>query len=522
MKSILIFILCMWQLNSLYAQSESHLFFERGIKANDNFLQFLRSHPCEIGLDEKCARPFSARDLMTLKNILNDLDEWRKVSFDGIVPMASLVIDTPSEVSLSSKFSVEASDKFSKVNLNLNDFDSQNFVEKARTSTATMMLLYDSFFRMGDILGKAKKLRQVLENDLPKEGSVLRYTFELVMNESLWKRTTYAVQFLEKVKKAGFSLSNSREKIFLQYMESSFIYHKMIADDLDFRIRKAFSLAAQLGESQFFRKVYVLMGLVSKIFGNTVGLFQSRDGKLKKLAETPDEMKRIKEKLKPLDILLEKTPMRLTDHFIPGYFGHVAIWVGTEMEISNFRVLHNGKEIPLLSHPDVLPHLTKIKEGRLVLEALRIPGVTLNTIENFMDIDDLVVLRNPSLGESDKAEFLLRAFQQIGKPYDFNFNVESESEIVCSELIYAVFIDEDWPVSRSAGRFTISPDHVAWKAVDTCYEPVLMFLHGKEVASRMKSELKTVLSGEGGIEYRSTGRCEGVNRSSYSNHPPQK
>ena len=68
----------------------------------------------------------------------------------------------------------------------------------------------------------------------------------------------------------------------------------------------------------------------SKLFGNTVGLVQTRHGKLHGNARV---VKDLKSQMKPLDVLLERTPFRLTAQFIPGYFGHVAIWVGTPDEI---------------------------------------------------------------------------------------------------------------------------------------------------------------------------------------------
>ena len=49
--------------------------------------------------------------------------------------------------------------------------------------------------------------------------------------------------------------------------------------------------------------------------------------------------------LKPLDILLEKTPFRITDKFIPGYYGHLAIWIGTEQDLREAGV---WKDLPQL------------------------------------------------------------------------------------------------------------------------------------------------------------------------------
>ena len=57
------------------------------------------------------------------------------------------------------------------------------------------------------------------------------------------------------------------------------------------------------------------------------------------------------------------------------------------------------------------------------------------------------------------------AFEQIGKDYDFNFDVNTDDEIVCSELIYKVYPDEKWPTENTLNRWTISPDNVAERAV---------------------------------------------------------
>src|SRR5690606_31008533 len=65
----------------------------------------------------------------------------------------------------------------------------------------------------------------------------------------------------------------------------------------------------------------------SQAFGNAVGLVETRRGKL---YDRHDVLLEVYGNLQPGDILLEKTPFRLTDAFIPGHWGHVAIWVGNE------------------------------------------------------------------------------------------------------------------------------------------------------------------------------------------------
>jgi hypothetical protein len=376
---------------------------------------------------------------------------------------------------------ITRTDKKLKISLNPRDPASREFLLRAKSGTATMMLLYDSFFRLADVLAKSKKLRRIIEVDMAHEGTALENTYELALNGELWDKSTHSVKFLSKAKALISSQDDTEDLIFDQYLAKSFVAQKMLEGDLDFRLKRILFLEGQLGQGRFFDKIYTFMGLLSKFFGNTAGLFQTRSGKLKHLVKNPQDLNSMKSKLKPLSILVEKTPFRLTDHFIPGYFGHVAIWLGTIDELKPLKVPLNGKSIPLLNHPDVLPHLKQISEGRSILEAVRLSGVSLNSVENFLDIDDLVIMEGTSMSQDEQALHLLRAFQQIGKPYDFNFNVESEREIICSELVYMVFLNEIWPTSRSAGRFTISPDQVAWRGVDSCFHPVLMYLSGKKV-----------------------------------------
>ena len=214
------------------------------------------------------------------------------------------------------------------------------------------------------------------------------------------------------------------------------------------------------------------MNNVSMIFGNSVGLVQTRKGLLFK----SEKVAEIKAKLKPMDILLEKTPFRLTDKFIPGHFGHVAIWVGTEQEL---------KELGLWEHDLVKPYQQQISAGKSVLEALR-DGVQLNTFEKFMDVDDVAVLRDRDF---DPKLIGQRAFRQLGKEYDFNFDVETIDKIVCSELVYQVFTDIKWPIEKALGRYTISPDNVAVKVNDGPFDLILFYHDGKEASVQKFQEL---------------------------------
>jgi hypothetical protein len=222
---------------------------------------------------------------------------------------------------------------------------------------------------------------------------------------------------------------------------------------------------------------------VSGAVGNTLGLVEMRKGYLTTLPSM--DRARIKGGFKPLDVMFEKTPFRLTDKSIPGHYGHVAVWVGTETDL---------KELGLWDHPTVVPHHEKIRAGAGIIEALR-PGVEINTFDHFLNIDDLLVIRSSSeMSREDIRAGILRAFAQLGKSYDFNFNVESDREIVCSELAFVVFPGIPWPTSKALGRYTISPDEVAVKALEGGpFRPVCIFYDGTEVSGKLPESLACLL-----------------------------
>ncbi len=210
------------------------------------------------------------------------------------------------------------------------------------------------------------------------------------------------------------------------------------------------------------------VNVFSMLFGNALGLIESRKGKLHKNNKI---ITQVKNKLRAGDILLEKTPFRLTDKFIPGHWGHAAIWIGTEEEL---------KELGIWNHPLVQKYRKHIRKGNAVIEALR-NGVVMSPLNHFMNIDDLGVLRLKQDKQADKADIILLALRQIGKEYDFNFDIESTDKIVCSELIYVTFTNIDWPTENMLGRYTISPDNIAKKTLGDGPLDLIMLIHDGQI-----------------------------------------
>lgn len=481
---------------------------QEGLRVNEAFINFLLTHECETGAKKDCARPMSAQNIETLKSLLDDLGDWKKSVFDRFVPqndplqgMSFKLILGP-ELKITEKKTL--SEHYLIITYNPNERASQEFLQDIRVISATNLVIYDNFFRFIKIYAKAKNLRSILKNQLPEHRNILYETYAQVIQKKTWDKIKQSVRFL-KAEKALNPTFNANELD--QYIEGSFTSTRMKENDPHFEFRSLLSLKEIVSQINFFEEIDKITAHFSKIFGNIVGSIQTRDGKLKPLASNPEFMKEMKKKFKPLDIFLEKTPFRLTDKFIPGYYGHVAIWLGTPEELMEMTVKYNGKEIPLLDHPKVLPYLEKMSQGKLIVEALREPGVTLNTLEHFMDIDDFLVIKS-SKKEMSPGEHILKALEQVGKPYDFNFDVDTEDALVCSELVYTVFSDMRWPVDRSMGRYTISPDHVAWRTKDYCFTPKIMYVDGKEITSNLEAELERVLTLPGRLKYTPSPECQ--------------
>jgi uncharacterized protein YycO len=223
------------------------------------------------------------------------------------------------------------------------------------------------------------------------------------------------------------------------------------------------------------------VNLSSMLFGNAVGLVETRRGKLD---NRPDVQEAIGGKLRAGDVLLEKTPFRLTDTFIPGHWGHVAVWVGSEDELRRLGIWDNAV---------VKPYQQAIRDGHSVVEALR-SGVKMNTLAHFLNVDDTAVLRHGTISDERRAQVILQTLRQVGKAYDFNFDVESTDRIVCSELVYHAYGDIQWPVARHLGRATISPDNVAVEATGAGPFNVIALYHdGEPVTDDLRGHMTTLV-----------------------------
>ena len=112
-------------------------------------------------------------------------------------------------------------------------------------------------------------------------------------------------------------------------------------------------------------------------------------------------------------------------------------------------------------------------------EALR-DGVQLNTFAHFMNVDDVAVLRAKELTNEQLRNVIQITLSQLGKRYDFNFDVNTTETIVCSELVYLAYPQIDFVTKRVLKSFTISPDDIATQAGQDVQYPLALVLFGHD------------------------------------------
>ena len=339
-------------------------------------------------------------------------------------------------------------------------------------SLSAALLLYDNYLLNLSMFQQDQHLRQIINtpdseyhligNDLLRStGEYKSYNNYLRMNNAI------KLYQAEIAKEHYFD----DEMVYLQTLIENSPSYQAISNRNFFTMTTAkLSLYNRSSTDTLELLSHNSINLLSEIFGNSIGLVATRKGLM---YNNPTTTVHIASQLQAGDILLEKTPFRLTDKLIPGYWGHAAIWSGSKAELV---------ELGVWNHPIVLPYQQDIIEGKHVIEALR-EGVVINPLSHFLNIDDMAVLRETFKSKTVQRNVVLHAFAQIGKDYDFNFDVETTDKIVCSELVYTSYPHIKWPTVRTIGRYTISPDHIAQKTEQGILKLILLYHKGKEMKS---------------------------------------
>ena len=141
-----------------------------------------------------------------------------------------------------------------------------------------------------------------------------------------------------------------------------------------------------------------------------------------------------KTKLQPGDIILVRRNWYLSNAFLPGFWPHCALYVGTQKELQAMGVDYSKLDA------DARAAHQRLEQGhpRVIIEAMS-EGVVFTSAEHSLHADYVAVLRPSNLSSEQLATVIGNAFRYHGRPYDFAFDFSSDSKLVCSELLFYSF-----------------------------------------------------------------------------------
>lgn len=160
--------------------------------------------------------------------------------------------------------------------------------------------------------------------------------------------------------------------------------------------------------------------------------------------------------LEPGDILITRHDTAFTNLFLPGFWPHAALFVGTTQQRKDWRISIDEEKA------------AKWCGANCVLEAQK-DGVRFRALTETLAVDNFLVLR-PNISDDDIRIGIERVVQHEGKLYNFDFDFFSSDRLVCSEVIYRAFDGLGgltFPLVERAGRYTLSPEDLVYLAINS-------------------------------------------------------
>ena len=177
--------------------------------------------------------------------------------------------------------------------------------------------------------------------------------------------------------------------------------------------------------------------------------------------------------LRPGDVLAVRKEYAVTNYFLPGYWPHVALYLGDAVQM---------RELGLAEMEHIQPLWSELTAGGdesmpRVLESKK-DGVLIRSLESPYASDSIIVLR-PRLELAEITEALSRGLKHAGKGYDFGFDFSKADRLVCTEVVYRSFDglgDLRFPLVKRAGRMTLSGnDLVQMGLAGQFFDPVAVY-----------------------------------------------
>ena len=147
---------------------------------------------------------------------------------------------------------------------------------------------------------------------------------------------------------------------------------------------------------------------------------------------TPEQLAALRARLRPGDIVIERRNWYLSNAFLPDYWPHAALYLGTADDLRTLSLETDprvAKHWAKFSRPDAAGH------AMAFIEAMS-EGVVFTSAEHSVGEADSVAVLRPRVTPEQTKETIARAFSHAGKPYDFDFDFFSADKLVCAEVVY--------------------------------------------------------------------------------------
>ena len=169
--------------------------------------------------------------------------------------------------------------------------------------------------------------------------------------------------------------------------------------------------------------------------------------------------------LRPGDVIVTRYDVAASNLFLPGYWPHCALYLGSRAEAEALGV-------------DLEPRIdAKWRDPLRVLEAQK-DGVLLRPLERTLSVDAVAIIR-AHLGPEGIATALGRALRHEGKMYNFDFDFFRGDRLVCTEVVYRGFDgvgEMSIELRERAGRPTLSAEDLLDLALsETGFSPIAVY-----------------------------------------------
>jgi hypothetical protein len=175
-----------------------------------------------------------------------------------------------------------------------------------------------------------------------------------------------------------------------------------------------------------------------------------------------DELEKM---VQPGDVFVTRHDFAASNLFLPGFWPHAALYIGTEQERDQL-----GVQISKLQR-------LRWKRDKCILEADS-QGVLFRALRNTLKVDSVVLLR-PQCSPKARAMAISRACEHEGKGYNFDFDFFRSDKLVCTEVVYRAYDGMEnmhFSLTERAGRYALSAEDILDMALEgKQFKPVALF-----------------------------------------------